>query len=482
MQRLLARSFVNVGVAYRDFAIDISVSRFRPGDVRHLRNLMQAVIRSLLLLKTDTRLFDNWDFPEASAVPAIVTVSDSDSSKSHSPTESSSGPADAQSSGSGQQDTASPRTVSRYLAGPTREVLSSMKATLLCCKAALMDISGYRSSLGPPENIPLDIEEALSELQRASARFDRADDELNGTGDLALSSGAAPEVTELLVFSRYIRMAAASIHVLGTHVRNMKRNSTSSRMHLPSYPLRKIVNYSNAQVRHDGGGVVASMFRIPGFPLYFFLFLLVSFQFLRKKMRCIAYHSLVSYKGTFRDIWALIESIKSRQHRPPSSRALSPWPSISTANTTTTTNMKTIERTPTRMETDEDPGPKSKRRRIMFRIWRVLHRLQGFETKYAVKVCLLTVSLAVPAWAQHSRGWWNQYETWWAVVTAWLMVHPRFVLCPFSLQTGNEINNPLFPPAGSVATFKILSRERSAQFSVRCGQASHMPPGTVTRT
>lgn len=84
--------------------------------------------------------------------------------------------------------------------------------------------------------------------------------------------------------------------------------------------------------------------------------------------------------------------------------------------------------------TDETPIPKnsaeapprpSKRIRFGYQIWRVLHRLQGFESKYAVKVCLLTGLLAIPGWLQQSRGWWNETESWWAVVMAWLMVHPR---------------------------------------------------------
>ncbi|ROT34848.1 hypothetical protein SODALDRAFT_317301 [Sodiomyces alkalinus F11] len=383
IQRLLARSFVNIGVAYRDFAIDISISRFRPSDVRNLRNLMQAVIRSLLLLKTETRLFENWDPPEGITSPVTVTISDADTLGVAAEF---SGSSDTRPPGSGQQDAVLPRTVARQLAEPTREVISSMKSTLLSCNAALMDISGYRASLGPPKNVPLNIEEALAELQRANEKFDRADDELNGPGGLPFSSLTAPEVAELLVFSRYIRMAATSIYALGTHVQSMKQSSTSRRLHRPSYPVNKIVNYANTQVQHDRGGVTASL-----------------------------------YKSTFHDIWVLIESIKSREHHPSSSRGLAPWPSA----TSTNTNMTTVEKTPTRMEADEDPGPKSRRRRIMYRIWRVLHRLQGFESKYAVKVCILTVSLAVPAWSQQSRGWWNQYETWWAVVTAWLMVHPR---------------------------------------------------------
>lgn len=72
-----------------------------------------------------------------------------------------------------------------------------------------------------------------------------------------------------------------------------------------------------------------------------------------------------------------------------------------------------------------DPAPVSKRSKLGYKIWLILHRLQGFESKYAVKVCLLTALLAVPAWLEQSSGWWNETESWWAVVMAWLMVHPR---------------------------------------------------------
>lgn len=118
---------------------------------------------------------------------------------------------------------------------------------------------------------------------------------------------------------------------------------------------------------------------------------------------------------TFDDITTLIEAIQSREHRPaPRSRKSS----ISGATTPP-------ERSPTTMEAEEMPNPESKHSKFGYQIWRILHRLQGFESKYALKVCMLTALLAIPAWLEKSRSWWNLEESWWAVVMAWVMVHPR---------------------------------------------------------
>ena len=62
---------------------------------------------------------------------------------------------------------------------------------------------------------------------------------------------------------------------------------------------------------------------------------------------------------------------------------------------------------------------------LRYRIWTVFHRLQGFETRFALKVTLVTTLLSIPAWLDQSKGWWSTYESWWAVVTVWLMMHPR---------------------------------------------------------
>jgi hypothetical protein len=55
----------------------------------------------------------------------------------------------------------------------------------------------------------------------------------------------------------------------------------------------------------------------------------------------------------------------------------------------------------------------------------VLHRLQDIESKYALKVALLTSVLALPGWLDTETKWWNTYEAWWAACVGWIMMHPR---------------------------------------------------------
>lgn len=79
-------------------------------------------------------------------------------------------------------------------------------------------------------------------------------------------------------------------------------------------------------------------------------------------------------------------------------------------------------------ERDADPIRKTARSENMkfrHKTWEVLHRMQGFESRFALKVVLVTTLLSVPAWLEQSRNWWNNSELWWTVVTVWLMTHPR---------------------------------------------------------
>lgn len=68
---------------------------------------------------------------------------------------------------------------------------------------------------------------------------------------------------------------------------------------------------------------------------------------------------------------------------------------------------------------------RNRKDQFKFQIWKFMHRLQGFETRYAAKVVLVTALLSVPAWLGQSNKWWNKYEIWWVVVMAWIMMHPR---------------------------------------------------------
>jgi len=75
----------------------------------------------------------------------------------------------------------------------------------------------------------------------------------------------------------------------------------------------------------------------------------------------------------------------------------------------------------------------SKFQKFRYRLWAMLHRLQGFEMRFAFKVGIVTSLLSVPAWLSQSRGWWNENESWWVVVFVWIMMHPRSELDSASL-------------------------------------------------
>ena len=59
------------------------------------------------------------------------------------------------------------------------------------------------------------------------------------------------------------------------------------------------------------------------------------------------------------------------------------------------------------------------------RLWEIAHGLQGFEMRFALKTVIVTSCLSIPAWLNQSRDWWNLYGGWWAVVMAWITMHPR---------------------------------------------------------
>lgn len=77
--------------------------------------------------------------------------------------------------------------------------------------------------------------------------------------------------------------------------------------------------------------------------------------------------------------------------------------------------------------TADDFSTSSKSRESLFRqqIWTLLHRMQGFETRFGLKTALVTSLLALPAYLTNSHLWWDRYEGWWGVVMGWLIMGPR---------------------------------------------------------
>ena len=408
--RQLAWTFVNLSQTYRDLTLDISITRFRPADVMALRNLMQGVIRSLLSLKMDTQLFD--DFGSTSSPPATpepegarqpsplsrILTKGTDTNPSQTLQSSLGIPQldnDAVVDIDGPRRPEIRRTdtelqavqlVADTLAEPTSELLSCMRVSLERCDAVLMDMSGHRVYLGPPKSVSSDIPGALIRIRRAMIKYDEEEDMLMDNPRLPPTYSDHPEVVELFLFVHPIRQAASTVEALLVKVNEMQQRHRGWRVYLPSYPLTKSMQRTNAQVRHDRGGVTAGFY--------------------------------------FRSQSGLAKTMKGMANafKPLPRQNLAPKDPQEEEVIRTESMGKYEEEADVAMSRTSHA---SKKKKFRYRLWVVLHRLQGFETRFALKVAITTSLLAVPAWLTQSRGWWNENESWWAVITVWLMSHPR---------------------------------------------------------
>ncbi|CAM1506421.1 Fc.00g060620.m01.CDS01 [Cosmosporella sp. VM-42] len=368
LRRRLGKTFLDMSLAYRDMRIDITITRFRPTDVRDLRNLVQGVVRALLSMETETVLFDD----RIADNPIEITVSNPAGPSSESQAYCKDDPASVIDEGDIS------RKVAKTLSGPTKEVLACMTEGMKRCHAALMDLSGYRSHFGPPPEVSSDLTPVQMRITKALDTFGAAETSILTSGDLPDSYTDQSETVELFVFARHVRETAATIVNLMVKVHDMHLNSDRKRLNLPTYPPWKAVYRTNAQVRHDRGGVTAGM-----------------------------------YQATFAEIAYLLESIKSREHNP---EPREDYDAVAAE--------KIDSQLPT-MDASMGSEPATKRDKLGHKVWMVLHRLQGFESRYALKVAILTSLLSIPAWLIGGTDWWNHYEAWWAVCMGWIMMHPR---------------------------------------------------------
>ncbi|KAF9770906.1 hypothetical protein IL306_011478 [Fusarium sp. DS 682] len=348
LRRRLAKTFMDMSLAYRDMRIDITVTRFRPNDVRELRNSVQGVVRALLSLNTDTELFDEW-----SNTVDITIANDAG------------GESEVEDSG---------RKVARALSGPTREVVDCMLEGVRRSHAALMDLTGWRKHFGPPADVSSDIVPVQLRMQNGLQAFDYAEEHLLRSNDRPETYADHGQAVEFFVFARHVRETAATIVNLMTIVQSMQTHSKRTRVNLPVYPFGKALYRTNAQVRHDRGGVTAGM-----------------------------------YRATFAEIAKLIEKTRSTEKNHPREN----YEAVTEPEDCTT------------VEPSIHGEPAISKARLGYRIWIALRHFQGFESKYALKVAILTTCLALPGWLRSSFHWWTVYEAWWAVCMGWIMIHPR---------------------------------------------------------
>ncbi|KAH0491183.1 hypothetical protein TgHK011_002625 [Trichoderma gracile] len=366
LRRDLVRSFVDLSAAHRDMRTSLTITRFKPDDVRELRNLMQAVIRCMLAMETESALVSESEDGHAPIVVEAVEASPHELNKI------------AEKASGAVEEKEVTRTVIGKLAKPTKELLACMNSGLQASQAALMDLSGYRQYLGPPMTVSSDIAPVQIRMKAAKTVFDSVESELLESGQLPPASMNDSAVVQLFIFARHVRETATTVENLMGKVYAMQHVSNWPRPHLPSYPWRKAVHCVNSQVMHDRGGATAS-----------------------------------SYHVTFVEIARALESIKSREYKPLDK------------------DEDNISETELHAELTHltDPGAEpdmdTKKNSLGYRIWQVLHLLQGYEGRYAFKAVLVTSLLSIPSYLHRDKVWWDEYEAWWAVTMSWLLIHAR---------------------------------------------------------
>jgi hypothetical protein len=362
LRRRLNKTFMDIALAYRDMRIDITITRFRPGDMRELRNLVQGVVRALLSMETETLLFEDWNLEDQTPEITVNQPGAAASSKA-----STVPPSEIQDMG---------RQVANALSGPTKEVLQCMAEGMRRCHAALMDLSDCRDYFGPAAEVPSDITPVQLRIKNALDSFDMAEASLLVSSEIPESYADQYETVELFVFARHVREAAATVVNLMVKVHEMSRNSDRMRLNLPTYPPWKAVYRTNAQVRHDRGGVTAGM-----------------------------------YQATFSEITHMLDVMKAKESHAGPRRSYEA--------------VTKVESMPHTMEPSIRGQPASRRDKLGYKVWTILHRLQGFESRYALKVAILISILSIPAWLTKDSQWWDHYEAWWGVCMGWIMMHPR---------------------------------------------------------
>jgi Fusaric acid resistance protein-like/Putative ER transporter, 6TM, N-terminal len=366
-RKRLASAFVNLSDAVRDFTIDFSITRFYPDDIKEVRNLGQAVIRNAMALESTSSWVEMQD---------IARSPGGDKNRSH------------EHAAGDELDLNTTHdamiAVSSVLAAPVGALLLSSKEVVSCADNAVLTISGYRPYIEPVGGIGRTLSAAASGLHTAIQAFDEADTTLLETEQLPLDYAENPELVNILVFVHSVRQVANSVQAFAVRVLEMESRNAGVHVNLPSYPFVKSMNRTNAQVRHDRGGLT------------------VGFYFRTKRQ----------LERTMRDLQSRVFVPLPEQHF-------------------NGVNAREFQVDPEDRYNDEKVYLESRtsggrlQQTKRYKIWLFLRQLQGFETRFALKVMIVTTLLSIPAWLPSSRGWWNENESWFAIVLVWVMMHPR---------------------------------------------------------
>ena len=370
VNRDLATAFVDMSEAARDFAMDVTISPFLPSDVKALRNLVQGVVRAVLSIKPDTSLFaiaENGPRNQPSQADASIqfhTVFD-------------------EASGANQQLLNPSQLVAETLATPTREMINALQNGIRRVDAVIMDFSGQRRYIGPSLDMSSELTEICDLLRTKVSKFDLAEEALISNSELPQAYKDHPDLVELFLFVNPIRQTADRVLALLEKVQGMQRKRHRWRVNLPSYPFHKAILRSNAQARHDRGGLTAGFY--------------------------------------FRSKDQLDNAMKDLRSRP--FVPLQKQPTDSQLQSALLAEAIPSEKNED--DTQDKDRSSSQVQTLRYKLWLIQHRFQGFESRFMVKITFLTTLVSTPAWLPQSKDWWNQNQCWWAVAAIWFMMHPR---------------------------------------------------------
>lgn len=361
MRRNLNMQLVNLSEAFRDMQMELTISRWVPSDIAQLRNTLQATIRDLMAIDPAPVLFE----AVSPLVPSSPLGSSRDDDIGHIAIDIDT-PINERIDPLSEVQLSALELVKKTLGGPARELIDAMNQSLAACDVKLMDIGGYRMLSNSSHIIcSTSIQATHQRLNASMTAFDEADISLIDHPLLPRTYSKHPDLVQIFLFAHPLRQTAGSVEALVKKVIEMTSSpkATEVKICLPSYPWRKSLYRTNPQVRHDRGGVTAN---------YYF----------RSK----------------EEVDRLLDSGTAQSH------------SASAMNLDRTTGFSAIglEHTTTR-----------------YRVWGVIHRLQGFEARFAIKFTAVTALLSLPVWLDGSKIWYNHNASWWAVITAWFMMHPR---------------------------------------------------------
>ena len=269
--------------------------------------------------------------------------------------------------------------VSEYMQAPAeklaRALLNAVQSTnsMLCGKSgigATFRLHDRHNSLRSTST----LQDALVELMTMTTRYDNSDQALMEHQDMPSDYSDNPAALETFLFLHPLRQTADKVETLLQYALKMQEDKKGMRINLPSYPFLKSLSRSNAQVRHDRGGLTAG-------------FYFRSKALLDKTMEDM---TTLTYKPASRHV--------AHDHQ---------------------------KKSKSRQASQDVGEPGTDRRQLRYQIWLLVHRLQNFESRFALKVTLLIGLISIPAWLPQSCEWWNTSECWWAVVTVWIMMHPR---------------------------------------------------------